>query len=135
MRVCTSCEVSYEDFGQRSSLCRPCKQAYDRAYHARRSKEQKTWKQELQRKLQIEKRQFMYDYLLSHPCVVCGEDDPVVLEFDHVDRSTKDKAVSNMVVNSIAKIKTEIEKCRVLCANCHKRHTATQLGWYTDLKK
>ena len=135
MRVCTSCEVSYEDFGQRSSLCRPCKQAYDRAYHARRSKEQKTRKQELQRKLQIEKRQFIYDYLLYHPCVVCGEDDPVVLEFDHVDRSTKDKDVSNMVVNSIAKIKTEIEKCRVLCANCHKRHTATQLGWYKDLKK
>ena len=135
MRVCTRCEDSYEDFGQRSSLCRPCKQAYDRAYHARRSKDQKSRKQELQRKLQIEKRQFIYDYLLSHPCVVCGEDDPVVLEFDHVDRSSKDKDVSNMVVNSIAKIKTEIEKCRVLCANCHKRRTATQLGWYKDIKR
>ena len=76
-----------------------------------------------------------YMTTFSHHCVVCGEDDPAVLEFDHVDQSTKDKAVSNMVVNSIAKIKTEIEKCRVLCANCHKRHTATQLGWYKDLKK
>lgn len=135
MRVCSTCNSSYQDFGQRASFCRSCKQAYDREYHARRSDEKKRRKQELQRQRQIANRQFMYNYLSTNPCEVCGETDPVVLEFDHIDQTTKLIAVSLMVCHSLDKIKEEIAKCRVLCANCHKRHTAVQLGWYKDLNR
>lgn len=93
----------------------------------------KSRKVELQKIRRIENRQFMYDYLKNNPCVNCGESDPVVLEFDHIDQSTKIKAVSLMVEYSLDKIKEEILKCRVLCANCHKRHTANQLNWYKDI--
>ena len=133
MRICSSCENEYDDYGQRSSLCRPCKQKYDRVYHSNRSLLVKERKVELQKIRRIENRQFMYDYLKDHPCVECGESDPVVLEFDHVDQSTKTKAVSVMVEYSLDKIKEEISKCRILCANCHKRHTALQLNWYKDI--
>lgn len=71
-------------------------------------------------KLKFNKKKFINDYLLTHPCVDCGERDPVVLEFDHRDPSIKEGRVSDM---SKQKVGAEIEKCDVRCANCHrKRH-------------
>lgn len=41
----------------------------------------------------------LYEIILSHlldnACVDCGEDDPIVLEFDHRDRTGKEFNVSN----------------------------------------
>jgi hypothetical protein len=34
---------------------------------------------------------------------------------------------------SIAKIKEEIEKCEVRCANCHRKVTAQRGNWYRTL--
>jgi hypothetical protein len=65
-------------------------------------------------------------------CQVCGESDPVVLEFDHRDRTTKHFAIANAPRRgvSIPVFLAEIEKCDILCANCHRRKTAKTLGWY-----
>lgn len=60
-------------------------------------------------------------YLESHPCADCGESDPIVLQFDHV-RGTKVKNVTSMT-NSKAGAWRELEKCDVVCANCHVRRT------------
>jgi hypothetical protein len=72
-------------------------------------------------------RRFLWDYLLQHPCVDCGEADPVVLDFDHV-RGVKRKEVSKLVTASTKTLLEEIAKCDVRCANCHRRRTAIQLG-------
>jgi len=133
MRSCSTCNTEYEDYGQRALICKPCKREYDRQYHRNRSEELKRRKVELQKIRRIENRQFMYDYLKNHPCVECGESDPLVLEFDHINQDDKFKAVSVMVEFSLERIKEEISKCRVLCANCHRRHTAIQLNWYKDI--
>src|SRR5208282_6320972 len=54
-------------------------------------------------------------------CERCGEDDPVVLHFHHRDPSQKEIDLGRAVTNgwSIVRMKTEIVKCDVLCANCH----------------
>ena len=80
-------------------------------------------------------RQYVYDYLLNHPCS-CGESDPAVLQFDHRDGSDKVKEISAASRNgwSIDRLQKEIDKCDVLCANCHSRRTAKQFGWYSKLK-
>jgi hypothetical protein len=62
-------------------------------------------------------------------CIDCGEADPVVLEFDHRDRSEKRANVSRLLANGWATVLCEIEKCDIRCVNCHRRRTAEQFGW------
>ena len=71
----------------------------------------------------------MLEYLLKHPCVDCGEKDILVLEFHHLDRSKKRGTVGSLLQLSLDTVKKEIDKCCALCANCHRRRTAVQLGW------
>lgn len=70
------------------------------------------------------------EYLLTHPCIDCGNSNPDVLHFDHV-RGTKLTEVSHMIHmgHSLESIKDEIGKCEVRCNSCHaKRHKALPKG-------
>ena len=74
----------------------------------------------------------MWDYLLEHPCVDCGIDDPRILEFDHV-RGIKSYNVARMVTGSTfswKKIQEEIDKCDVRCSNCHRLRHYVENGYY-----
>jgi 5-methylcytosine-specific restriction endonuclease McrA len=75
-------------------------------------------------------KDYVSDYLSNHPCVACGETDPVVLEFDHI--KGKEAAIAELVYRNapLSRLQEEIEKCQVLCCNCHKRKTAKERGWY-----
>jgi hypothetical protein len=72
-------------------------------------------------------RAFVAEYLDSHACAMCGIDDPVVLEFDHIRAKLADVGWLTAASGRSA-LEVEIGKCRVLCANCHRRHTAVQAG-------
>ncbi len=76
-------------------------------------------------------RRWIYAYLLEHPCVECGETDPRLLEFDHLDVDRKRRSVSHLVAKnySLRSVIEEMAKCRVRGVRCHRRHTFTQLGW------
>ena len=72
----------------------------------------------------------LLDFFRQHPCVDCGETDPVVLQFDHV-RGEKSRDVMSMAGNGTPwhRIVAEIAKCDVRCANCHWRRHAREVGW------
>jgi hypothetical protein len=130
IRTCSKCSLQYNHYNQKCSFCKVCKREYDRNYHKARPDEIKQRKLKLQKDRLVAARKFLYEYLLNHPCEVCCESDPVVLEFDHLNRTLKENNVSNMVCFSIENLIKEMAKCRVLCANCHRRHTAKQMSWY-----
>lgn len=120
--------------GKRSTQCYDCKREYDRIYHLNRSDEKRKKKNDLQR-VRVEKhKRYVWDYFLQHPCVDCGESDPVVLDFDHIDPKTKYKEIGKMIGSSLQRIKEEIVKCEVRCSNCHRRRTAKQFGFYEFLQ-
>jgi len=56
-------------------------------------------------------------------CARCGENHPATLQFHHRDPQKKDFNLSEAVNDgySIEKIKREVAKCTVLCANCHAK--------------
>jgi len=73
-------------------------------------------------------RAYITTYLKTNPCVDCGETDPVILEFDHI--KDKDFNISDAARKgvSIKKLKDEIAKCEVRCANCHRKKTYERSG-------
>ena len=55
-------------------------------------------------------------------CQNCGERHPGCLDFHHRDPSQKDFHIARLLDRgSVAKVLAEIEKCDVLCANCHRK--------------
>lgn len=56
----------------------------------------------------------------SKPCADCGvQYPPCVMDLDHV-RGKKDKCVGSMLTYSVERLRAEIAKCDVRCANCHR---------------
>jgi hypothetical protein len=56
-------------------------------------------------------------------CTKCGFNHPAALDFHHVDPKTKTGSVNQFVSDGqYKKAMEEVEKCIVLCANCHRIH-------------
>ncbi len=78
------------------------------------------------------KRQDMYRWADSIKeelgCKECSNDNPVVLEFDHVDPNDKKMGISNMIADCYSRnvIRLEMMKCQIMCANCHRIRTIEQ---------
>lgn len=69
----------------------------------------------------------------SVPCKDCKIKYPYyVMDFDHV-RGEKNFRISRGLRHGIKKLKEEIEKCEVVCANCHRVRTQNNLADKQDL--
>ena len=136
MRRCGRCgqEKPLEEFawrrrekGQRHNYCRPCQAAYRREHYVAHRAKYIAKARRHRDRLQLERTEALLEFFQSHPCCDCGEADPVVLEFDHL----RDKEFSighKLAVRPWEQIVAEIEKCEVVCANCHRRRTAERRG-------
>jgi hypothetical protein len=120
----------WKDLGIRQGTCRGCRTIQNRKWYEGHKQVHLENVQARKKDHRRQARQFVWDYLLDHPCAKCGEADPHVLEFHHLHG--KDKAISVMVADgwSIERIRVELEKCAVLCANCHRRVTAREQKWF-----
>lgn len=61
-------------------------------------------------------------YKRTLKCVQCGASHPAIIDFHHVDRTDPKKQKVHKLICSgrFAAAYKEIEKCMVLCANCHR---------------
>jgi hypothetical protein len=123
------------------------------------NEKQKKWREK--NAIKIKKRRseawetrhkWVSDYASAKTCLFCGEKDPACLVFHHRNPEEKEQPVSRMVSQgcSIAKIQKEIEKCDVLCENCHAKlhhqifieqttktpeETPSFVKWFREYKK
>ena len=135
MKKCSGCKIykesnCYHINKNRSdglqSFCKSCNTVWvrkrylrDKKYYDKKNKETK-----------VRNQQFLLDHLLLHPCIDCGERDPVVLEFDHINKKTKNVTYMAEKMYCIKRIISEIDKCVIRCANCHRRKTAIDRNYY-----
>jgi Zn finger protein HypA/HybF involved in hydrogenase expression len=66
-----------------------------------------------------ERRHFVKEYKSKCSCKKCGDARPYVLDFHHIDPSTKLFDLGDTSKKGIKKLQEEIDKCVVLCKNCH----------------
>jgi hypothetical protein len=132
MRACTKCgEVKpLEAFppvrrgeAKLQTWCRECfAEANARNYLKNHEREKARLIRQVNAR-RAEVRQKIVDYLQEHPRVDCGERDIVVLEFDHIAEKLGDISDYAGGGRSWSRVKAEIDKCEVRCANCHRRKT------------
>lgn len=137
-RICIDCKQDKpnEEFNKRygdpQPVCRECqKQRYATYYENNREKVVKAQVQRQALRCASVKEK-MVEFLQDKQCLECGEKDIRVLEFHHTDSSSKEAEISTMIGYGFRweKILSEIEKCIILCANCHRKETVESKNFY-----
>lgn len=147
MKQCSKCrldKVESEYFvkskatGKLHAQCKLCYKEHRRSYHIlhySRYGDAYRERARLRRaRIKYGLRINMLKYLQSKACIICGEDDMRVLDFDHIEPLKKEFSISSGITKGYdwEKILAEISKCRILCSNCHRKHTAIQGKWYKN---
>jgi hypothetical protein len=135
MRVCLKCGNKKKDTdfawksktkGTRQSRCRACKRTYNEFWYEANKTQQKSAVKERNTSLRIEASR-LREEAKNKPCHDCkGVFPSYIMEFDHRDPTTKTSCVSEIAAHSLKAlemIRAEIQKCDVVCANCHKIRT------------
>lgn len=65
----------------------------------------------------------------DRPCMDCGAKYPFyVMDMDHREGEKKVMGIAAMLTRSWEVIKAELEKCDVVCANCHRIRTYKRMA-------
>lgn len=113
--------------GQFDNMCRPCRSAYGKEHYAANRQRYVDQARIQKRRLALERTRYLLEFFVTHPCMDCGEKDPVVLEFDHLRDKLFDICQA-LPYRNWQSIMDEMAKCEVVCANCHRRRTARRKG-------
>ena len=93
---------------------------WNRAWYEKNKEKRRAITKEHRRQMQS----FLHAYKAERPCP-CGEGDIACLQFHHVDPNDKDVNYEKLLDWSMKRILNELEKCTVLCSNCHlKLHSS-----------
>ncbi|MGE0568999.1 MAG: hypothetical protein AB7O73_13745 [Bacteroidia bacterium] len=134
--ICTKCDKELNEIkfsfrnkskNIRHKICKSCQREVGRL-HYEQNKQDYVKRAKVKNKEIDENIKKIILEAKSVPCMDCGNSYPsCVMDFDHV-KGIKLGNVSTLVKNhSIKKIEEEIQKCEVVCANCHRLRTYNHL--------
>lgn len=84
-------------------------------------------------------RRWLLEFKSSLCCVECGENHPSCLEFHHRNPEDKDFNIAGFATKQMFNDKKqqvilkEIDKCDVLCSNCHRKRHWIEGGYYKNV--
>lgn len=131
MKICSTCLLEkasrefYRKGGRLQSKCKECQSAYFRLYY-RENRSRFVSKNRRNKSRQRKRLRAILLRVKQSPCQDCGgEFHPWVMELDHREGTIKEAAVANLVSKGCtdARLLEEIDKCDVVCANCHRMRT------------
>ena len=131
MKVCCQCkeEKTEAEFSRKGEgfqcRCKACFTAYHQKYYEN-NKTKYLLKNRNNKNRQRERLKAIAALAKQQPCQDCGgKFHPWVMEFDHREGTKKVEAVGNLLARGCTdeKLQAEIEKCDVVCANCHRMRT------------
>jgi hypothetical protein len=95
---------------------------YQREWYARNRELQKSRVKANSDRYKAEIREYI-NSLKENGCSRCSEDHIATLDFHHLDPSEKEIGLNQAIRRkwSLEKIKGELEKCIILCSNCHRK--------------
>lgn len=114
-------------------VCSRCKQEKQEEDFPMNGKKRHSWCKECHRQVVKEKYIANRDFVnsLKDKCCICGYDkNKAALEWHHTDNNkefTINKLAKNAITNK-ERILKEIEKCILVCANCHREIHYPQLN-------
>ena len=124
-KICTKCqkELPLDAFrwkkkseGRKHSQCKECQSEQEKLHYQERKDKV------IENTYSYKERNFQY--ILERKecgCQKCGEIKHYMLDFHHIDPSQKEANINNLKTScSLETLKKEIDKCIVLCANCHR---------------
>lgn len=102
-----------------SGVCKECEKQYKKKYYA--ADPSKFQARVRQRRAEL--REWYHQHKSQLICTRCPENHPACMQFHHLDRTKKEFSISKMVQQgfSITRIEAEMQKCIILCANCHSK--------------
>lgn len=126
MRICSICKIKKPltefniKYGNKQHYrCKDCNKIYLKKYY----QDNKSL-YAIKRKTQQDKLNLWYQTLKSKlKCNNCEESHIACLDFHHINDINKELAIATMVAITKSKetILKEIQKCIVLCSNCHRK--------------
>lgn len=135
MKLCGTCkqEKPVSEFNKKDKIrlqnkCRDCQKKYYKEYYRREPKEkERILIKNHQRRNEI--KDFINSIKESNPCMDCENYYPAcVMDFDHID-DNKEASIAKMVssLRPTSTIVKEINKCELVCSNCHRIRTKNRL--------
>jgi hypothetical protein len=136
-KCCNSCGQKKElsEYSKNSNgrdgldwYCRDCKKDKASKYYQDKIRDERKKESPKKRKdrllyskIQKDKfRQYIQD-IKSRGCCMCSEKTLQCLDFHHTNPKDKKYDISDMISHNIEKIIIEIQKCIVVCSNCHRK--------------
>lgn len=68
-----------------------------------------------------QRRDWMHAIKRARGCLYCSETDPICLDFHHRNAGEKKFSIGTNASRTQQSLQDEIDKCDVVCANCHRK--------------